>query len=273
MTDRPAEIQKRLNGIDEIGQVVGALRAMAAGQVSAARGAAEAVNAYAGTIEQALSSVTATGDIPASREGAGLLLVVGAAQGFSGSYSARIVEAVHKDLCNTPAKPGLLVLGQRTLEMLEAGGMPILWSADLPAHPAAIPELASRVTDTLMRLSPDHPGPVRAVAGASEAGQAMRARTLFPPPPVLPPAGSNSTSLTTLPAAELVAGLLDEALFAALVHVLVDGMAGEAQARVEAMARAQTNLRARRTDVERQYQQARQEQMTTEMIELVVSRL
>jgi F-type H+-transporting ATPase subunit gamma len=50
-------------------------------------------------------------------------------------------------------------------------------------------------------------------------------------------------------------------------------MAAEAQARVEAMARAQSNLRTRRTDVERQYQQARQEQMTTEMIELVVSRL
>ncbi len=272
MSERPEDIQKRLTGVDEIGQVVGALRAIAAGQVGAAHAAIDAVSAFAGTIEQALSSVAAPGRLPGPRRGAGLLLVVGAAQGFSGSYSARIADAERGEMRD---KPGLLVLGQRTIEMLEEQDLPILWSADMPGHPAAIPELASRVTDTLVRLSLDRPGSVRAVVGTVETGQALQARTLFPPAPGPHPASatSNSRPLTTMPAADLVTGLLEEALFAAVVHALVDGMAAEAQARVEAMARAQSNLRARRTDIQRQYQQARQEQMTTEMIELVVSRL
>jgi len=270
MTDRPEDIQKRLTGIDEIGQVVGALRAIAAGQVGTAHAASEAVDAYAGTIGHALSSAIASAGLPAPSQGAGLLLVVGAAQGFSGSYSARIAEAARSEMRD---RPGLLALGQRTIEMLEVQGLPILWSADLPGHPAAAPELASRVTDTLVGLSMERPGPVRAVVGTVETGKAMQTRTLFPPSPAQPAASAIAKPLTTLPASALVAGLLEEALFAAVVHALIDGMAAEAQARVEAMARAQSNLRTRRTDVERQYQQARQEQMTTEMIELVVSRL
>ena len=68
-------------------------------------------------------------------------------------------------------------------------------------------------------------------------------------------------------------GLLQEALFAAVALALMQGMAAEAEARVEAMARAQTNLRARRTEVEQSYLRARQEQMTTEVIELTVARV
>ncbi|MBL4543589.1 MAG: F0F1 ATP synthase subunit gamma, partial [Rhodobacteraceae bacterium] len=46
------------------------------------------------------------------------------------------------------------------------------------------------------------------------------------------------------------------------------GLRVENRARVEAMARAQSNLKTRRTEVDQRYRQARQEQMTTEVIEL-----
>ncbi|MFT3803341.1 MAG: F0F1 ATP synthase subunit gamma [Burkholderiaceae bacterium] len=320
MSERPEDIQKRLAGIDDIGQVVGALRAIAAGQVGAVRAAVDAVDAYAGTIEQALVAATAgagtatatatagtatatataavasgadgasgasgtggtggtggasdAGNIagaPGPSKGQGLLLVVGAGQGFSGAYATRLAERARIAMRE---RPGLLVVGQRTLEILRADGLPILWSEDLPSHPAAIPALASRVTDRLVGLSTEHPGLVRAVVGDVEHHGAPVERTLFPPPAIRPPAGAGgSRPLTTLPVADLVAGLLEEALFAAVVHALIQGLAAEAQARVETMARAQRNMRTRRTEVERRYQQARQEQMTTEMIELVVSGL
>jgi F-type H+-transporting ATPase subunit gamma len=83
---------------------------------------------------------------------------------------------------------------------------------------------------------------------------------------------SQIAPLMTLPSTDLLTGLLQEALFASVAHVMMQGAETEARARVEAMARAQNNLRTRRTEVEQAYQQARQEQMTTEMIELSASR-
>lgn len=269
MTDRSDDIQKRLDGLDEIGQVVGALRAIAAGQIGAAHGAAEAAAAYAGTLVDAMAAVTA--DAPASTpgEGAGLLLVIGAAQGFSGSYPARIAEAAHSAM---QQRPGLLVLGQRTLEILRGNGMPVLWSADLPVHPSVVPSLASRITDVLVSMSVDHSGPIRALVATAEGNSQPELRDLLPASGGSRSPRTGPPPLINLPVSALVAGLLQEAMFASVARALIDGIAAEAQARVEAMARAQENLRTRRTEVERQLQLARQEQITTEMIELAVSR-
>lgn len=270
MTERPEDIQKRLAGLDDIGQVVGALRAIAAGHVGEARTATKAVATYAQTVEDALSLLTAEDRSPLG-QGPGLLLIVGTAQGFSGSLSARIAEAARLAMRD---EPGLIVVGNRTLEMLRAEGTDVLWSSDLPGHPASVAELASSVTDALVRHAVDNPGPIRAVIAPLHAGVPPEVRKLFPPPPL--PEGTaprGTRPITTMTAADLITGLLQEALFAAVIRALLEGAAAEAQARVEAMARAQSNLRSRREDVERQYQQARQEGMTTEMIELAVSRL
>jgi len=269
MTERPEDIQKRLAGLDDIGQVVGALRAIAAGHVGEARTATRAVATYAQTIEDALSLLTAEDRAPVG-QGSGLLLVVGTAQGFSGSLSARIAEAAQSAMRDGP---GLVVVGNRTIEMLKADGADILWSSDLPGHPASVAQLASTVTDALVRHAINNPGPIRAVIAPLHAAP-PEIRKLFPPPPSQDAgAPRGPRPIITMAAADLITGLLQEALFAAVIHALLQGAAAEAQARVEAMARAQSNLRSRREDVERQYQEARQEGMTTEMIELAVSRL
>lgn len=269
MTDRPEQIQDRLTGLDEIGQVVGALRAIAASHASAARGAVEAVTAFAGTVEAAMGAIAAAAGPAVDPKGAGLLLVVGAAQGFSGAYPAHIAAAA---MAARDPEAGIIVIGHRTLTMMRDAGVRVAWSADLPGHPSLIPDLASRVTDALIRLSVRYPGPVRAVVGTAGTGEQAETRTLFPPPRLKNGRHNLTLPVTTMPIAELMAGLLRESLFAAVAHALMQGAEAEARARVETMARAQKNLRTRRAEVERDYQQARQEQMTTEMIELAVAR-
>lgn len=265
MSERPEEIQRRLSGLDEIGQVVGALRAVASGQATAAQSAVTAMRSYADTVSNALTRViTAT---PQAAKGPGLLLVIGAAQGFSGAYPDRIVAAAE-----AAWRPGvaLLVLGGRTLSMLSGpAAQAIRWSDDLPTRIDQIPALASRTTDALMPLTADHPGPITLVSGRDRPGQPAEASPLWPPP--LAP-DDRPQPLTTLPAAELVAALLAEALFARITLALTEGYRAENQARFEAMARAQSNLREKRTEVQALYRQARQEQMTNEMIELATGR-
>ena len=268
MSERPEEIQHRLRSLDEIRNVVGALRAIASSHAGSAETAMQAITAYAGTVTQALAVSIAAAAPYSEPEGPGLMLVVGAAQGFCGAYPEHIVEATQATL--EPGM-GLVVVGARTADMLSATGLSVLWSDDLPGHPAAIPALASRTTDVLVEQSTHYSGPIRALTGSSHGGHAAIVSRLFPPEP---PEGVTSqiAPLMTLPAADLLTGLLQEALFANVAHVMMQGAETEARARVEAMARAQNNLRSRRTDVEQAYQQARQEQMTTEVIELSAGR-
>ncbi|RDI18195.1 F-type H+-transporting ATPase subunit gamma [Pseudacidovorax intermedius] len=270
MTARPEDLRRRLAGLDQIDEVVGALRAIASGQSAAARSALPAIEAHALTTRRALarlaaSQVTATATAPA---GPGLLLVIGASQGFAGAYPQRVAAATLQGLA---PDTGLLVVGRRTVQALLDRGRRPLWSADLPGHPAAIPALASEVTAALLAQAVEHPGPIHAIAGLPGAGHAPTVVRLFPPEPVAPAQGMEPPLMTLAPAV-LMTSLLQEALFAAVARALMRGLEAEAAARMQAMAQARSNLQRRRNEVEAAYRQARQEQMTTEMIELASGR-
>ncbi|MCA8883456.1 MAG: F0F1 ATP synthase subunit gamma [Rhodobacteraceae bacterium] len=266
MTERPEDIQRRLHGLDDIGQVVGALRAIASGHAATSRDALDAIAAHARTVEAALDRL-AFGAL-APDDGPGLLLVVGAAQGFSGAYPMHLAEAARGAL--TPGT-GILVVGERTLSMMGMPGETMAWSADLPAHPAEVPALASDITDQLIGLSARFPGPIRLVGGRDLPGQPVGTRRLWPPEAAPREVQAHrDPPLMTLPADVLLAAVLQEALFAAVALALMEGLRAENQARVEAMTRAQGNLRRKRLEVEQDYKRARQEQMTSEMLELTL---
>jgi F-type H+-transporting ATPase subunit gamma len=74
--------------------------------------------------------------------------------------------------------------------------------------------------------------------------------------------------LTSLPAAELISALVDEYVFTELCEALMLGFAAENAARAAAMTRAQSNVKRIAADLQGQFQRARQEQMTTEIVEL-----
>ena len=77
--------------------------------------------------------------------------------------------------------------------------------------------------------------------------------------------------LTTLDPAPLVAALVEEYVFTELCDALMLGFAAENAARAAAMARARSNVREREAELEDAFRRARQEQMTTEIIEVTSS--
>ncbi|WP_028028453.1 F0F1 ATP synthase subunit gamma [Gemmobacter nectariphilus] len=261
MTQRPEDIQRRLSGIEDLTEVVGALRAIASGHVAGARGALAAILAYESQVGAALDRLAVAG--PVAAEGPGLVVVIGAAQGFCGGYPARVAEAAQA----LAPGAGVLVVGQRTVAMLDGVGLTVLFTADLPASPAQVPDLASRLTDRLLAEAPRFPGPIRTLSGQDSPGQPVQLRRIWPPDPSDQPQAV-AAPLTTLPRAGLVEALLAERLFATLARTVMEGLRAENQARVEAMARASSNLKDRRAEMQHLFRQARQEQMTTELIEL-----
>lgn len=266
MSARPEDIQRRLEGLDEIGDVVRALRAIASGHVAAARDAVAAIAAHEDTVLRALARIPAPPVQMA--QGPGLAVVVGASQGFSGAYPGHLAQAAQRVRADGA---GLLVLGARTLSMLGDTAGDVLWSAELPAHPQDVPPLASRVTDALIDLAVRNPGPIRLVGGRDKPNQPVETRHVWPPEP-LRHAHAGLPPLTTLDPAVLAEGLLSEMLFSVIARAIMEGFMAENQARLEAMARARANLRDKQEEIGRAWRQARQEEMTTEMIELSLGR-
>lgn len=148
--------------------------------------------------------------------------------------------------------------------MLDRAGLSVLFTADLPASPAQVQGLASRLTDTLLAEAPRFPGPIRTLSGQNRLGQPVALRRIWPPEPAGLPR-TKAAPLTTLPRAGLVEALLAERLFAALARTVMEGLRAETQARVEAMARASSSLKARRAEMQHIFRQARQDQIATEL--------
>ncbi|MWD26139.1 F0F1 ATP synthase subunit gamma [Aquicoccus sp. SCR17] len=269
MTERLDDIRRRLGTIDEIGEVVGALRAIAAAHSAGAQAGLDAISGYGAYVAGALGRLTAPAT-PLPKEGASLVLVVGAAQGFCGGYPARVAEAA-----TTLAPPGAgrLVIGQRTVAMLGDAGEGALWTADMPASADMVPALASEVTDKLLELGAAYPGPILSISGTDRPGLPVEVGRIWPPEPGAAPVvqSAGPPTLTTLPAEALLLALLAETLFAEIARTIMLGLRIENRARLEAMARAQGNLKTRRADMVGRYRQARQEQTTTEVIELAAA--
>ncbi|MBS0126026.1 F0F1 ATP synthase subunit gamma [Thetidibacter halocola] len=266
MTDRLEDIARQLVAVDEIGEVVGALRAIASGHVTAAQGALAAMSAFEAQIRQAMLRLAAP-PAQTAAPGAGIVLLIGAAQGFCGAYPQRLAQA---GMDQAALGAGFIVIGARTQAMLSEAGLDIVLAEDLPATPAGVPRLASRITDRIVDAAQTHPGPIIALCGGDQPGQPVQVRRIWPPArdDAAAPVPLADPPLTTLPHEALVAGLLQETLFSAVARALMEGLRAENMARVEAMARADGNLRTRRAELRQRFQQARQEAMTTELIEL-----
>ena len=272
--NRPEDIKARIDNIRQIEGIVGALRAIATAHQQEARRHLDTVRAHEATVAGALARALGRGPAPAARTGErALLIVVGAAQGFSGDYGERIADAALEG-----GGPGrdLMVVGLRTLQALTARAGPgqIVWQGDMAPHVAEIPALASRIVDEafalIARASHDRVGIL--FADALPEGPRLIGRQLAPFDFSRFAGEPAHAPMTTLARESLLAGLAEEYVFTEICEALVLGFAAESAARAAAMARAQTNVRRISQDLTREFRQARQEQITNEIIEVAATR-
>ena len=79
--------------------------------------------------------------------------------------------------------------------------------------------------------------------------------------------------LVTMPPARLIERLAGEYVFAELCAALMLSFAAESEARMRAMIGARSNVRRTRDKLRATYRRLRQEQITTEIVELAAGRL
>jgi F-type H+-transporting ATPase subunit gamma len=163
-------------------------------------------------------------------------------------------------------------VGSRLVSAAAGRGMACAWSAPMAAHPDGIPQLAGRVTDALYaRLALGQRATRVAVVSALPGESRLRIaqRTLIPfdltrfqvPQRAQPP-------LVNVTPARLLTGLVEFYVFVELCEALMLAFAAENEARVRAMLAARANVQQRLNDLTQRYRALRQDEITSEIVEL-----
>lgn len=264
-----SRIEARLESLEELSELVVALRSMAASRAREANEASEGTRSYCAIVDRAIREVlplAAAHDRPFARpEGAdAVLIVITSENGFVGGFNNRLVE---RALEVWRPEERLIVVGRRGQ----------IAASEKEVQPAAGFNMTSRregVTALARRIG-------------AVVSEAMAARLVFARPErgvgyeielrqVLPldlpyegRAAPLDAPLHHLPPMELIEGLAAEYLFAEIADALMASLSAENAARLRTMDAASRNIDERLEKLTREARNARQEQTTSDMLDVV----
>jgi F-type H+-transporting ATPase subunit gamma len=153
--EKLSRIEARLESLGELGDLVGALRSMAASRVREAHEALEGTRAFRAVVDRAIGEINPLSAWPQAPdaqagEGAGVLLLITSQNGFVGGFNERLAEAAIAE--RRPAEH-LIVVGRRgEIALAERGVTPDRAYA-MTSRAAGVTQLARRISLRLARLT------------------------------------------------------------------------------------------------------------------------
>lgn len=278
MTGRLADLNARIDTVHKLESVIKAMRGIAASRVQEAQASVTSVRTYAATIGHAIAEVLPLVPAPDDPRPAGPnhhgIIAFAAEQGFAGTFSNRVFDAVITEAGPTTS---LFVVGERGLTEAAERHLPITWSTPMIAQPSQALGLANRIGDAIFdRLAAGQltrVSVIHALPGGTHHGE-MSVKRLMPfDTSRFPPPQSQAILDLTLPAADLLRDLTQEYVFAELAEAALLSFAAENEARMRAMIAAQDNTANTLAGMVATSRQLRQEEITEEIIELAMSSL
>jgi len=271
---RFAEIQLRIASMQELRRIVSALRALASMRMQQAAHTIPSVRQYGAAIASAIEdTLPLLPERPAAlapaRGGRRALILCTSEQGFVGSFNEQLFEAAARELRGE----ALFVLGTRGRALAEGRGWKLAWSDRAATRVASLTEAVARLASELYRaIARNEVTSAQVIFARYGHGTLAKIerRPLFPldlarssPSPV------RAAPLHHLPPAVLLEKLVAEYVFALLSEAAIETLASENAARFNAMGAAQDNLARKLGQLEQQAGEARQEEVTTELLDLV----
>jgi F-type H+-transporting ATPase subunit gamma len=273
MAERLADVVTQIRNVQQLAAVVTAMRGIAASRAQQGRSLLAGIEAYteviSGAIGQALSLMPTDGSAPAqSRATERGLILFCAEQGFAGAFSERVLDAAMPDL----ERATTFLIGTRGAAVANERGIRLAWTAPMATHVRAIPSFANRLADALYgRVADGTIARVDVVFSRSVPGGGIEIdrHSLLPidlsrfarPIQSQPP-------LSTLAPRRLLERLATEYVYAQLCKAAMHAFAAENEARMMAMASAKTNIESKLAGLLQREHQLRQEEITTEIVEL-----
>lgn len=272
MAERLADIVAQIQNMHQLDAVVTAMRGIAASRAQKGRAQLAGVEAYTDVISYAIGEAlsllpTDVTSPPPLRRAKTCLILFCAEQGFAGAFSEHVLEAAG-DMTDSIC----LVMGTRGIAVAGEHGVTVAWSSAMATQIEAIPNVANRVADALYGYVADE-----AIAKADilysrslpGGGIHVDRHSLLPidfgrfARPI-----ERQEPLTTLEPALLLERLAAEYVFAQLCEAAMHAFEAENEARMMAMASARSNIETKLTELSRRERQVRQEEITTEIVEL-----
>ncbi|WP_408873445.1 F0F1 ATP synthase subunit gamma [Gluconobacter roseus] len=274
MSGRLQEVTARIGNVRELGGIVDSMRNLATVRVQQARRAAVAVETYAETIEDALLRIApllpADRPLPASKQaGSAGAVVFCAEQGFAGLFSEHVLDALRDD-----EKEHVFLIGTRGNAIARVRGLAPKWTAPAVQNPGAVPELADSITKEIGRqVVLGHL--VRVTIIVCQSSEQEKARVIrlplfpFDPAALGKSEGCAAPPLLNVAPEKLMPELVSDYMFSQLCLAALQSFKAENQARSERMTAAHHEITRQLKSLEQLQRTVRQEEITSEIIELV----
>ncbi|MDD3797626.1 MAG: F0F1 ATP synthase subunit gamma [Novosphingobium sp.] len=280
MADQLGDVVHRLEGIGQFSSVVSAIRGMAAVRLKEAQERLEGILSYEQTVAEAIgealvllpqNGASASGS-PSG--GVHLVIAICSEQGFVGGFNGQILDAVEALPATQAAACELFVIGNRGVVETKERGLEVNGTMPMAAHADEVMTQANRLVEELYRrLEREEINRVTLVhAGHRQSERAVVNRPLIPFDFLrFPAAAPAEPPLLNLPPQALLEALAQEYVFAEICEAIMLSYAAENEARMYAMLAARNNIDHRLDELTALVRRLRQEQITSEVVELAVS--
>ncbi|MDA9436879.1 F0F1 ATP synthase subunit gamma [Bradyrhizobium sp. CCBAU 51627] len=271
---RLSEIQSHIASMDELLDIVGAMRSLAGMRLQEAQHALPGIRSYADSMAAGIGSalllmpqpVTETHQEKCHRA----LIVCTAEHGFVGGFNERMLEAAEATLGPFDL---LFVLGSRGAALAFERGRKLAWTGPMATRPAGAPDAVNRLTSEIYaRIAHSEIARVDVMFGRYRQGAAsmIERRLLLPLDTAkLVAKPARQVPLHNLPPRPLLEKLVAEYIFALLTEAAVESIASENAARFAAMASAHDNVSNKLAGLQGNARQARQTEITAELLDLI----
>jgi F-type H+-transporting ATPase subunit gamma len=272
------ELQRKLESIGSLREVVNAMRNLAAVYVRRAEGALDAMRPYSEVVETALHVALQKRTVARveGEEARCLAVVFGSDQGLCGNYNERLVRAVLAFKQEARRPVDFAAVGRRASDMLRLREIEPVLSSPAPTSlegiRAQVPELAAEIFET---HSARNATEMAFIYNAYEGMGRSREEVRQVLPPVLDPAADARTRafsyepLVTTTSSVLLAALMEEYFFIELYRAMLESHSSENGARLLTMTSASSNIDERLGELTKEFQAVRQDTITAELLDVV----
>ncbi len=271
---RLAELQGRIASMGELLNIMGAMRSLAGMRVQEAQRALPGIRRYLESMEAGIEGalMLMQQQMPELRGQTGrrAMIVYAAEHGFVAGFNERLAEAAETEL-----KQGdlLFVVGSRGAALLFERGRHAAWTAPMATRLAAAANTADLLAKELYaRIARSQVARVDIMFSRYRQGgrATIERRQLLPLDIASFGKGRmRQAPLHNLEPEALFEKLAAEYVFALLTEAAVESIGSENAARFAAMQAACDNVSKRLDQLQSQARQARQEEITTELIDLI----
>ena len=271
---RLSKIQSHIASMDELLDIVGAMRSLAGMRVQESQHALPGIRSYADSMATAIGSALLLMPQPVTeahqRRGRCAAILCMAEHGFVGGFNERMLEAAEATL---NASDMLFVLGSRGAALAYERGREMAWTRPMATRLAGALDAVNSLTNELYaRIARGEIARVEVMFARYRQGAAsmIEHRLLLPLDTAsLAAKSARQVPLHNLAPRPLLEELIADYVFALLTEAAVESIASENAARFAAMESAHDNVSKKLAGLQENARQARQTEITSELLDLM----